>query len=335
MVGSRSLTHYFRLVRPINLAVVALTMLLFRYCIIDVKLYRLYDFVPYLSNFSFYILLIITLLVTAGGYVINDIFDVETDFVNKPEKIIVGKYLNDNQAFSFYYGLTVSAVLGSFLLMFTSGQMKISMLPIFIIAVLYVYASTFKRMPFIGNLIVSACAALPILLLSAFELRINEFDPAAVILFTQGIGLAALVYGTFAFLTNLIRELAKDIEDLEGDDYSGARTLPIVIGTGKAKVIILFIQLLTLIPILAITYYVLTANIAVAFYGISVSLIFPLLIQIFLTVAAKTPKQFGKVSLIGKIHMFLGVCTLLYFCNGTAPHFFNQLFNFYARMLGY
>lgn len=332
MVGSKNIKHYIQLIRPVNIAVLALTILLFRFCIIDVALYRLYDFQPYLNDLSFYILLLTTIFVTAGGYVINDIFDTETDAINKPGKNIIGDKIDDDQAFNYYLFLSSMGVVGSFALMFTSGQMKISTLPIFIIILLYVYASTFKKMMVIGNIVVSICAALPILFLSVYELRINPFDPAAVILFTQGIGLAAVVYGFFAFLTTWIRELIKDVEDMEGDDYIGARTLPIVIGIKGTKALILFIQLLTLSFILAITYYLLAAKIAVAFYGIVLMLILPLVLQIGWVIWATTPKQFKWASLTGKVHMVLGVLTLLYFSNGTAPYLFDKMFNFFIQV---
>lgn len=332
MVGSNNIKYYIHLIRPINIAVLTLTLLLFRYCIIDVELYTLYDFKPYLNGFSFYILLLTTIFVTAGGYVINDIFDVETDAINKPGKNIIGDKIDDNQAFNFYLFLSTVAVIGSFILMFTSGQMKISSLPIFIIALLYVYASTFKKM-MIGNIVISLCAALPIIFLSTYELRLNPFDSASVILFTQGIGLAAMVYGTFAFLTTWIRELIKDIEDIEGDDYIGARTIPIVMGVRGTKVLIIFIQLLTLSFILAIAYYLLAADIVYGFYGLALMLVLPLIFQIGLVAWAKSPRQFKWASWMGKLHMVLGVLTLLYFSSGTAPYLLNQMFNFFMQVI--
>lgn len=325
--------YYIQLIRPVNILVLALTMLLFRYCIIDVQSYRMYDFLPYLNNVSFYILLFTTLLVAAGGNVINDIYDVDTDQINKPDKLIVGKHLDDKKAFNFYMILSGLAVAGSFVLMYTSGQMKISMLPIIVIVLLYLYASTFKKMMLIGNVVIAMCAALPIILLSIYELRINEFDTAVIILFTQGIGLAALVYGTFAFLTTLIREIIKDVQDTEGDDVIGARTFPIVFGIKPSKALIVLLQLLTLTIILSITYYFLVFKLSFAFYGVVLMMILPLLVQIGLVIWAKTPVQFKWASEAGKIHMVLGISTMLFFANGTAPHIFNQMFNFISQLL--
>lgn len=323
--------NYLKLIRPVNIIIVALTLLLFRYFIIDVQVYQLYDFKPYLDTFSFYILLFTTLAVTASGYIINDIFDVDTDQINKPQSVIIGKSISEKSAMNFYFILTTIGIVGSIVLMFTTGQIKLSMLPMIVIVILYLYASTFKKMLLIGNVVIAICTALPIVFLAMYELRINEFDPAVVVLFTQGIGLASVSYAIFAFLTTLIREIIKDIQDVEGDDSIGATTFPILLGIKASKTLIFLLQLITLSILLLIDYYFLVASVSIAFYGTTIMLILPLLIQIILVIWAKTPQQFKWASLAGKIHILLGVATMFYFGNGTAPHIFNQMFNFIAQ----
>lgn len=325
--------YYIQLIRPVNILVVALTLILFRYCIIDVASYRLYDFLPYMSSVSFYVLLFTTLFVAAGGYVINDIYDVDTDQINKPDRVIVGKHISDTQAFNFYLILTGIGIVGSFILMYTTKQMKISSIPIFVSVLLYIYASTFKRMVLIGNIVISLCTALPIILLSFYELRINDFDTAVVIRFTEGIGLAAILYSLFAFLTTFIRELIKDVQDIEGDDFAGMKTFPIITNITASKILILAVQTLTLFIILFIAYFFLAASYSLAFYGTIGLLVLPLLIQIGLVIWAKQAHQFKWASLAGKAHMVLGILTLLYFSTGTAPLIFNMLFNFVAQTL--
>ncbi len=325
--------HYLKLVRPVNLLVLALTLLLFRYCFIDVEAYRMYDFMPYLHTPSFYILLVTTLLIAASGYVINDIFDVDTDQVNKPDQIIVGKHIDDKKAFTFYLVLTGLGAIGSFVLVFTTQQMKISMIPLMVCVLLYLYASSLKKIAIVGNIVISICAALPIIFLALYDLRINEFDTAVVILFTQGIGLGAVVYGLFAFLTTLVREIIKDVQDIDGDDAIDAKTFPILMGINASKILIVFFQLITLGFLLMIAYYFLASNASIAFYGVCGLLILPLLIQIGLVIWAKTAPQFKWASLAGKIHMLLGVLTMLFFASGTAPYVFNQMFNFFSQIL--
>jgi 4-hydroxybenzoate polyprenyltransferase len=325
--------HYLKLIRPINLLVLALTLLLFRYCFIDVQAYRMYDFLPYLKTSSFYILLVTTLLIAASGYVINDIFDVDTDQINKPGKLIIGKHIDESKAFTFYMVLTGLGILGSFVLIFTTQQMKISMIPLMVSVLLYLYASSLKKVFLAGNIVISICATLPIIFLALYDLRINEFDTAVVILFTQGIGLGALVYGTFAFLTTMIREIIKDVQDIEGDDAIDAKTFPIVMGINASKALIIFLQLLTLGFLLLIAYYFLAIKASIAFYGVCSLLILPLLIQIGLVLWAKKAPQFKWASLVGKVHMLLGILTMLFFANGTAPYVFNQMFNFFSQIL--
>ncbi|MCO5232672.1 MAG: geranylgeranylglycerol-phosphate geranylgeranyltransferase [Chitinophagales bacterium] len=325
---------YIQLIRPINISIVAMTLLFFRYFIIDVNVYQLYDFKPYLDTFSFYILLITTLSITASGYIINDIFDVETDQINKPQSLIIGQSISEKAAMNFYFILTSIGIIGSIVLMITTGQIKLSMIPMIVSVLLYLYSTTFKKMLLLGNVVIAICVALPIIFLSMYELRINEFDPAVVILFTQGIGLASLSYGIFAFMTTLIREIIKDVQDMEGDDVIGAKTFPILLGIKASKTLIILLQLLTLSILLLVDYYFLTASVSIAFYGTSILLVLPLLIQIILVIWAKVPSQFKWASLAGKIHVLLGVCTMIYFGNGTAPHIFNQMFNFLSQLTG-
>ncbi|MCO5248319.1 MAG: geranylgeranylglycerol-phosphate geranylgeranyltransferase [Chitinophagales bacterium] len=332
-MASNRMIHYLKLVRPVNLVVLALTMILFRYCIIDVEIYKFFDFKPYMSDWSFYILLFTTLVIAAGGYVINDIFDVDTDQVNRPEKMLIDTQIESSSAFTFYKILSAMGVIGSIALMVTTKEIKVSMLPIFVLVVLYLYASTIKKIFLLGNVVIAMCTALPIVILSFYELRINPLDTATVILFTQGIGLSALLYSIFAFLTTLIREIIKDIQDIEGDDVADIKTFPVLAGILPAKVLVFLIQLITLAPLLLIAYYFLVFSLPRQFYAVIFMLILPLLVQIGLVIWAKTSPQFKWPSLVGKIHMLLGVLTLLYFSNGTAPHEFNKMFNFFAQVL--
>lgn len=325
--------HYVRLVRPVNLGVLALTMLLFRYCIVDVDVLEMYGFKPYLSNVAFWVLLLVTLLVAAGGYVINDIMDVDTDRINRGERLIVEQHIDENKAFQFYKWLTGLAVLGSFLLMGLSKQAKISSIPILVIVLLYLYAQIFKRMALVGNIVVAVCAALPVILIMLYEMKINEFDSSVIILITRGVGLAALFYGLFAFLTTLIREIIKDMEDVEGDMAIDAQTIPIAWGTTAGKVIVVFVQLLTMGLLSFAGLYLLAIRAKWPFYGFIVLLILPLLIQLILVMLAKTPEQFKRAGDLGKWHMLSGVLSMLYFMSGSAPHFFNELVNHIAKWL--
>jgi 4-hydroxybenzoate polyprenyltransferase len=327
--------HYLKLVRPINLLVLALSMLLFRYMIIEVPMkmpngnwesyYLMYGFKSYLSSFGFYVLLLLTLLVAAGGYVINDIMDVEADRINKPDRLLIEQHIPEQNAFAFYKILVGISVLLSIVLMIETKQMKISGIPLLVTVILYLYAQLFKRMALVGNIIIAVCAALPFFLIALYDLRINEYDVGMIISITQSIGKAALFYGGFAFLTTLIREIIKDMEDVEGDLAIDARTLPIAIGFIYTKAIVVLLQLITAGLLLVVALYFLAVRAPQPFYGLMVMMILPLVVQLVIVLLAKDSARFRLAGNIGKVHMLLGVLSLLYFRSGVGAFFFENL----------
>lgn len=326
--------YYLKLVRPLNLVVLALTMILFRYCLADVASYELYQFKSYLSSAGFWSLLITTLLVAASGYVINDIFDVETDQINKPEKVIVGTHLTDNAAFNFYKLLCFLSVVGAGALAYFGGNTKFASIPFMVLVLLYLYAQNFKSMALVGNIIIGICAALPVLLIAMYDFKINEYDSNVVVMLTRGIGLSAVFYAVFAFLTTVIREIIKDMEDKEGDESTGSRTLPIVLGVKASKWVVLLFQILTVALLSIVSVYFYTIHLPVFMMVSIVVLIVPVLIQSIVMFRAKSSKDFKLAGNIGKVHMLLGVLSMLYFYSGSGPFFFDQLTNYVVYLLG-
>lgn len=327
--------QYLKLVRPLNLLVLALGMLLFRYMIIEVPMkmpngnwesyYLMYGFKSYLSSFGFYILLLLTILVAAGGYVINDIMDVEADRINKPDNLLIDQHIPEQKAFSFYKILVGLSVLLSIVLMIETKQVKISGIPLLVTVVLYLYAQVFKRMALVGNFIIAVCAALPFFLIAMYDLRINEFDVGMIISITRSIGMAALFYGGFAFLTTLIREIIKDMEDVEGDLAIDARTLPIAIGVTLSKAIVVLLQLLTIGLLSVVATYFLAVRAPQPFYGLLILMLLPLLAQLVIVLLAKDSSKFRLAGNIGKLHMLLGILSMLYFRTGLGAFFFENL----------
>ena len=82
----------FKLVRWQNLALLALNLLLVY------KFLILKNYINQLSNLDFSLILFSILLITAAGYIINDIFDYEIDKINKPEYVIIGQYISKKTA---------------------------------------------------------------------------------------------------------------------------------------------------------------------------------------------------------------------------------------------
>ncbi len=277
-------------------------------CLIKYGLFEPFGVSISLNTFHFLLLIFSTLCIAAAGYIINDIYDVETDFINKPDKIIIGKSITEKTSYNLFIILNVIGVGIGFYISYAIGKSEFFALFVIISALLYVYASYLKQTFFIGNVVISLLVGLSVLIIGIFELI-----PAMTIQ-NQGIQLAffriLLDYAIFAFIINVIREISKDIEDIDGDYKSGMHTLPIVIGRERASKV-LFI--LSWIPLLAVIYH-LNKNlykqpIAVIYYLIFI--IAPLLYSCILIFNAKTKKEFHTISTLLKIVMLFGMLSIL------------------------
>lgn len=198
---------------------------------------------------SLWILFVIdTLLIAAPGYVINDIFDQKADIVNKPEKQFIGDDKLSLPTAWIYYACLV--ILGFGIAFYIAHQIdKILLLLIYPFAVilLFLYSKYFKKWPLLGNLVVSAfCAFVPAIIWYAEADMVESLlsiDPDRYHLITN----VFTAYIVFAFLSTLVREIVKDIEDIEGDKKSMYNTLPIQLGIERANVVALFFCVLLIL----------------------------------------------------------------------------------------
>ncbi|MFQ3597257.1 MAG: geranylgeranylglycerol-phosphate geranylgeranyltransferase [Chloroherpetonaceae bacterium] len=162
------------------------------------------------SQLETYLAAVATILIGGAGNVINDYFDVEIDRINKPKRPLARGALSRSQAFRYWLILNFAALLISLLL----TPLNIFMAT-FTIPLLYIYSRYFKRMLFIGNLVISILVSLGFLYGAASTGNVQN-----------------VLYPTlFSFLLNLGREMLKDLEDVEGDKALGAMTIPICFGT--------------------------------------------------------------------------------------------------------
>ncbi|MFD1162529.1 geranylgeranylglycerol-phosphate geranylgeranyltransferase [Hwangdonia seohaensis] len=295
--------NVLNLIRWKNLLLIALVQLLIKYAFLE----------PFgvdfgLTTLQISILVLATICIAAAGNVINDIYDVETDFVNKPDKLIVGKSISEKTAYNLFIALNVIGVGLGYYLSQSVGKSAFFSIFVIISALLYVYASYLKQTLLIGNIIISLLVALSLVVVGIFELLpvITTENRQTLFTFFKII----LDYALFAFAINLIREIAKDIEDIDGDYKVGMRTLPIVIGRERAGNI-LFV--LTLIPLFAVSYYTINSlyknQIAVVYF--LVFIIGPLFYISIKSFNAKTKKDYHKISNLLKLVMLFGMLSLL------------------------
>lgn len=291
------------LIRYKNLLLIVLVQLLIRFALfepfeVDVKLNML----------GYSLLIIVTICIAAAGNIINDIYDVETDTINKPEKVIIGKSISEKTAFNLFIALNVIGVGLGFYLSHSVGKSPFFSIFVIISATLYVYASFLKRTPVLGNIVISLLVAMSILIVGIFDLlpAITEGNRATQITFFR----ILVDYAVFAFLINLVRELIKDIEDIDGDYNAQMNTLPIAIGRERAKYTALIASLL---PIAAVVYFIVTylykQQIAIGYF--LAFILAPLIYASIKIYSATSKKQYHHISIIYKIVMLLGMLSLL------------------------
>jgi 4-hydroxybenzoate polyprenyltransferase len=227
----RLIFAFFRLIRWPNLVFIGLTQVLF-YTLVILPGYNLpYDVYPiFFAPFLFICLSLASILIAAAGYIINDYFDLNIDRVNKPDRLIVEKVIKRRSAILWHWFLSG---LGALLSLYVSWKLRnpiIGLANIGCVILLWFYSTTFKRKLLIGNVVISLLTAWVILVLFVCEIRLTyAYYLSRVFKF-------AIVYGGFAFIISLIREVVKDIEDIDGDTRYGCRTMPIVWGINVAKV---------------------------------------------------------------------------------------------------
>lgn len=261
-----------------------------------------------LNDFGFGLLVLSTLCIAAAGNIINDIYDVETDLVNKPSKVFIGKKISEKSAYTLFMVLNIVGVLIGFYL--SNLVDRGGFFTIFIInsALLYLYASNLKRMFFIGNVIVSTLVAMSILIVGLFELLpvLTPENQATQITFFK----ILLDYALFAFIINLVREIIKDLEDVDGDHKSGMNTLPLVLGRNRTAKIA-FVT--TLLPLFGTLYYVVTYlykyDLLIGYFMFLI--VAPLIYIAIRTFSAKTKKHFHHISIMLKLVMLSGMLSLV------------------------
>ncbi|NNL16434.1 MAG: geranylgeranylglycerol-phosphate geranylgeranyltransferase [Flavobacteriaceae bacterium] len=295
--------NYLNLIRWKNLLIMGLAQILIKYALfIPLK-------IEYTLNwFGFSLLVLSTLCIASAGNIINDIYDVETDLVNRPDKVLVGRAISERKATNLFIIFNVIGVLIGFYLSHLVGRSSFFALFVIISALLYVYASYLKTTLLIGNIVVSILVALSLIIVPVFELlpAITPQNQIAQINMFK----VVFYYATFAFIINLIREMIKDIQDIDGDHKSGMNTLPIIIGRERSRNIIF---VLSFVPVLLLIYflskYLYNKTIAVLYFLLFV--VGPLIFTTIKIFNAKTKKDFQLISNTLKLIMLFGILSML------------------------
>ncbi len=296
--------NYLKLIRFQNLLLLALMQLIFRLGYLE-----LIDIPLSLFYWQYALLIAATVFIAAGGYVINDIFDQETDEVNHPKQRIIGTLISESKAYTIYVSLTIIGVACGFAVANSVERPNFAVIFVLIATLLYFYASTLKQIAIIGNIVVAALLAFSVVIIGVFDIIPNTFEFNRM---QMALAFSILLdYAKFAFIINLVREIIKDIEDIEGDRIQEMKTLPIWIGIPTTNKVAF---LLLLAPVIYLLYY---ANNYLfnnhLFYGLGYMLMFviaPLIFSLILIWNAKEKKDYAHISRVLKWIIFFGILTV-------------------------
>lgn len=296
---------FLKLIRYQNLLLLAFMQLIFRYGFL--KLAPIYLF---LSDFQYALLILSTLLIAAAGYIINDILDQETDSENKPENVVIGKGISEAMGYNIYFALNVTGVGIGFYLSNCIQKPTFGSIFIIIVTLLYLYAMSFKKMLLIGNIIVALLLAFSILIIGIYDLLPLTFENNKM---EMGVYFSLLLdYAIFAFLINFIREIVKDMEDVNGDYNQGMNTLPIALGVARTGKIVFGLGVIATAVLLWYTNkYLMNNNL---YFAVVYALLFVVSPMIFFIVkiwGAKTKKEFHLLSTVLKWIIFFGILSIL------------------------
>ncbi len=268
-----------------------------------------------LNNLSFYFnecyfltLVMSVAFIAAGGYVINDYFDRRTDYINHPDSVVVGTKIKRRVAITLHFVLNTIGVLSGIFVSVLSGYWMYGIIFIAISIVLWFYSTVYKRKLLIGNFVISVFTAMV-----PFIVLLYEFPHLFGTNITNINNIIYIVSGFsfFAFITSMIREVLKDIEDYDGDAKTGCKTLPIVTSVQTAKYVVLSFVLITMVSV-AFVYFgylsklpFLQAYNPTKWYVLFMECLF--IILFVKIIKANSKKDFHLASIFVKIIMLAGV----------------------------
>jgi 4-hydroxybenzoate polyprenyltransferase len=303
---------FIKLIRFNNLVVIALTMLVTRYCMMQpILAIKHADMQLQLSHADFFLLILSTTLIAAAGYIINDYFDVKTDRINKPDKLYIDNGVKRRLAIVIH---TIFNILGFAIGVYVAHKANnvfLCGIQFVSITALWFYSTHLKRQVLNGNILVAALSAMVPLLVLFFEMPLLEHKFLESIKSFSFLYLSICSFALFAFLLSLVREIIKDIEDFKGDYETGCRTMPIVWGVKAAKAIIAGLISNILLLQLFIFYKLYKQHFSVLLIYLFVFVFIPLVLLIWKLYKSQQKQEYHTLSKWVKYIMLTGVLSTI------------------------
>jgi 4-hydroxybenzoate polyprenyltransferase len=306
-------TAFLRLVRWPNLVFIALTQVLFLYCI-EKPIFQNASIPTNVHGIYFVLLTLASVCIAAAGNIINDYFDLNIDRINKPEKVVVDKIINRRWAILWHMLLSLAGIAFGFYIDWHTGVRFLGLANMVSVLLLFFYSVSLKKKFLIGNILISLLTAWVILVIAYCETN-HLLD-----VFRKGSSLEAdklsrltFLYAGFAFIISLIREVIKDMEDVEGDRKYGCKTMPIVWGLNASKIFVAVWLAVLITTLIIVQVYVLQFRWWLSAAYCIVAIIVPLLWIFKKLFRAQSPKDFHQLSSVVKVIMFTGILSMVFF----------------------
>jgi 4-hydroxybenzoate polyprenyltransferase len=321
--------QYLRLIRLQNLLFIALIQFLMSEVVI-VPILQAFGFDTGFDAIKLCLLISSTVLIAAGGYILNDYFDIKIDIINRPTKQIVGSKIPRRSAMLLHQVFTGLGVFLGLLLAFFAHSFTLAFIYIVVPGLLWFYSASYKRQFIIGNLVIAFVAGLTVLIVGIAQLAFLQKEYGQLIFETP---IPRQFYGwiggfaLFSFLCTWIREIIKDIEDEKGDREMECRTMAIKWGTPKTKIVIYALITITISTLYVFDLFMIPFEGSLTTRYIFWGLTMPFVALAYLIYAAKTPANYHQASTLTKFIMVLGVCYSFIFYYLQAKTFGISLFN--------
>ncbi len=310
---------YIRLVRPLNLLMIVFTLYMVR-AVFLLPLYifndRYHDRNWDTGTFTFILFSLSYILIAAAGYIINDYYDVRIDRINKPEKAIVGNTISKSSALTAYWILNICGLIIGFWSCHRAEFDLLGLLFVFYVVGLWFYSYKLKSTFLLGNSLIAIFLGLVPFAAASIEIEEN-FGLHVFFEYYQNTfsdwRTGAIFIAGFAFLSTFIREIIKDMEDMEGDRSAGCHTVSIVWGIKKTRILVQFLILLMMGFLVRYQFWCYNKNMNLSVIYMAFFVQIPCFFAMWKLYKASAPKNFHNVSTLLKNIMLTGICYLFVF----------------------
>ena len=266
-----------------------------------------------LPGYLLLLIILATVLIAAGGYVINDYFDVKIDRINHPDEVIVTRSISKPAAMRLSMILSGIGIACGIAVAVVLKSLTIGILFVLIPGLLWFYSSSYKRLFMIGNLIIALLAGVtPIVVamtnVAVLQLRYETILPYTTLVHDIYAWLGG--FALFAFLLTWIREIIKDMQDQMGDRELECHSMPVVWGEKWTKVFVTGLIVITLAIIGHLWWHILpfpTAWTNLSTRYIALGIVTPLLCSVWLLWSAKIPSDYKVCQQVVKFTMLIGM----------------------------